>query len=128
MIKPLKKGAIDLTGMKFGYLTVLGPGDIIYSGHDKAGRPLSRRRWRVHCALCNREVMIIGSTLKNNERVESCGDCGRKRAGEIMRESAIRDEGELLTDLAKSLGIQYQTLYQRYQNGDRGPRLRRPVA
>lgn len=125
--KPLKKGAIDLTGQKFGYLTILGPGEIVYSGHNANGAQQSRRKWRAHCGLCGRIVQINGSSLKYNTRVESCGECGRKRSGDIMREMAASDEGELLTDMAKRINIGYNTLYQRYRHGDRGERLRRPI-
>lgn len=125
--KPLRKDAIDLTGQKFGYLTILGPGEVFYSGHSATGSPQARRRWRAHCALCGRIVQMDGNPLKYNVRVESCGECGRKRAGEMMRAEALKDEGEILTDLAKRLGISYITLYQRYRYGDRGERLRRPV-
>jgi hypothetical protein len=124
---PLHKNAIDLTGNIYGYLTVLGPGDIVHPGLDSTGKALSRRKWRVFCGLCSTESQILGSLLRNNPQVESCGKCGRKRSGDISKVDASRDDGMLLSEIANQIGVGYNTIYQRYKHGDRGERLRRPV-
>lgn len=39
----------------------------------------------------------------------------------------IRDDGETLMQIAEATGIKYDTLLQRWNVGDRGEKLRRPV-
>lgn len=56
----------DLSGMRFGKLTVLGP------TRDSAGRVA----WRCRCE-CGNETVVLGSNLLSG-RTESCG-CGRAR-------------------------------------------------
>lgn len=38
----------------------------------------------------------------------------------------IRDNGQTLKQIAAETGIKYDTLLQRWHNGDRGEKLRRP--
>lgn len=53
---------IDLTGQRFGRLTV-----IEYAGTDKGGKA----RWRCRCD-CGKETIVIGKNLRSG-RTKSCG-------------------------------------------------------
>src|SRR6266446_1287236 len=63
----LRKGAKDLTGMRFGALLVLN-----YAGHRSYGR-WRRATWECTCE-CGKTKIIFGDRLLNGT-VESCG-CG----------------------------------------------------
>src|SRR5215203_2737283 len=64
-------GLIDLTGQRFGQLTVIF--------RDPENNPKGMARWRCRCD-CGRDHVAIGNKLRSGRSV-SCGDCPKKRRG-----------------------------------------------
>lgn len=76
----------DLTGKRFGYLTVLE-----YMGNDKHGKSL----WKCRCSNCGGEKVVCAGSLKSG-LTQSCG--------------CVKSKGELdVRNILSTLGIEYET-------------------
>lgn len=72
-------GIIDLTGQRFGMLTVM------HRGEDRVLKSGARRiMWHCKCD-CGNEVDVMAINLKS-KHTSSCG-CARKKAGDRRREN-----------------------------------------
>ena len=66
---------IDLTGMRYGRLTVLNREGSWYNEYGEGGFP----KWRCRCD-CGRETVVIGRNLKSG-MTRSCGCLKKERCG-----------------------------------------------
>lgn len=98
---------VDLTGERFGKLTVVGRGKNI---HHYA-------MWLCECD-CGRQCEVRSDALKNGN-TKSCG-CLRGQKSILSRtQRSITYKGNTFTiaEWAKRTGVSYQTLYKRLQRG-----------
>jgi hypothetical protein len=76
----------DLTGLKFGKLTVTGFShkETKYYGENK--RPSNKYYWFCKCD-CGNEVVREASVLKDKKRISMCIDCRKKESRKFFLES-----------------------------------------
>lgn len=84
---------LDLTGQTFGDLKVLGP-----EGVDQKGATT----WRVYCAHCKRESVLVGYRLK---QMKDCGCRHKERRSElsgqfgaltVLRRTGVNKHGDII--------------------------------
>lgn len=122
--------AVDLTGQWFGRLEVMGRGGSYQAAHAK---------WMCRCR-CGQQVEVMGQHLRTG-RTTSCG-CALADANKARASKPIRQVGHLklvaerkpkpkgvvrnithqgktqgLQDWARELGMKYQTIQYRLDNG-----------
>lgn len=73
---------IDLTGRRFGRLTVIERSGSAYVGYDRQHRPL----WRCQCD-CGTECIVMGQNLTQGQ-TRSCGCLRRENRGRPRKEKA----------------------------------------
>jgi hypothetical protein len=72
-VQARNKRVVDLTGQRFGRLTVL---------HRASRQPDGRARWACQC-VCGRESVVDGKSLRSGN-TRSCGCLSRDKASERM--------------------------------------------
>ena len=82
-------GRLDLTGQRFGRLTVLYEAEPeVYHRPDRPGKVKRIRRWVCECD-CGRKTVVYASNLTRGT-TRSCGCYGRETARELHKETWIK--------------------------------------
>lgn len=113
---------IDLTGKRFGEITVLGVGP----RWRPRGTVTVGRWWRVRCD-CGWVGMVRGQSLRTGT-TSRCVACHHKRCGALARNRSVRlPSGRLLVEVAEAAGVSLNTTFVRYRRGWSEGDLMRPV-
>lgn len=80
---------LDLTGQKFGKLTVIEPAGTVYSGAGKYAGGYPKTRWRCRCDCGNEKIVFTGDLRRGDTK--SCGCiCNSKDHIQKLQESHKR--------------------------------------
>lgn len=116
----MSRTLIDLSGRRFGRLTVIEQSGAVYYGPDKQHRPI----WRCRCD-CGNEVIVTGNNLRSGN-TKSCGclnprhliDLTGRRFGRLtVIERAENQDNKVMWRCRCDCGNETIALSQNLRNG-----------